>query len=876
MMNFKKTLCLVIVFVIMLSSLEVFAETQYFVPYEYMDSIFQFDVGEFVENKRPDGEGATVNDEYEEYVNFLSAIGVWDNADKNSTALLTKAEFYIMVARARLGVTNALENVYVKEANTDLVGYTDVLKFLLEGLGYYHECAEFGYTDEALLIVANRIDLIGGDIQISDISESITRGEFAKILCRALQTNICEKQFVDGGYKYVVAENKNLLNSIHSIFDVSGFVNAVPGVAAYGKGDVQPGNFEINRVGLLSGEINVRDYFGKQVKAYAKRDDITGKYSLIYITENDEFASVVIDFSDIMEIDRNYIRYNDASGTEQEINVSLLKNIIQNGDKLAKITDMADFTSSDGKIILASSEEKDVYDTAVIWKYTYFRVQSNSKINHRIYMGGNLEYNGLPYIEMNDKNTNIIYIDDIEFDYLTIPIGASVRMVRSSDGKYTEMYAYAKSSIAGTVNEAYENTVKIGSKEYKISQDLLAYMEKCRNDDTITGNDRIENIAVGTTGTFYTFKNYIIGFSYGNDYSYAYLRSVKLDRTSIDPGASLKIFTQDNEWQTYPLKDKLTVDGKNGVKSSEVVELIKSNPEIVNELIRYQINADNEIIALDTIVNSAYEVNDTSRIKFDYRFEGKLDWTKSYLGANVKYRVDEQSIWFKIPEDLSDEDLYQVAYTGALPSDTPIKLDLYSVDDFYISRIGIAPASAAGVPTGNLTFVYIEKITSVLLDPENDKTGYKIECSEFRNLRARASGTIRPRTFTVTEAVFKSMDLKVGDFIKLTENATVLEGGQTILRDARVPSTDDVIATATGSYMGVGTIARIDYENAYILIECVNNGELKEIVSIPRAKGYIDTQTHRVQNLEISDLNVGDRIVFYDLSGNTSWLFTSN
>ena len=875
MKNLKKALCLVIVFVIMLSSLEVFAETQYFNPYEYMDSIFQFDVGEFVDNKKTEDTGTTVS-EYDEYINLLKAFGIWDESDKSANALLTKTEFNVMVARARLGVDNPLENVYVKEASDDLVTYSEVLKFLLEGLGYYHQCGEFNYTDEALLVVSTRIKLIDKDTEIADVNESIKRGEFAKILCTALQTDLCEKQYTYGGYSYVVAENKNLLNSIHGIYDVSGFVNAVPGIAVYGNGDVRDSYFEINRVELFAGEVNVRDYFAKQVNAYAKKDAVTGMYSLIYITENTEFSSLEIDFSDITDIDSLYLRYSDENEEEQEINISTLKNIIQNGDKLAKLTDMVPYSSNDGKIILTSTEDEEVYDIAVIWDYTFFQVQSNSKINNRIYIGRNLKYNNLPYVEMDDKNTIIVYIDDIKSDWQTVPIGASVRMVRSSDGKYTEIYAYTKNSVSGTVSESYDNTVKIGNKYYEISQDLLSYMELCKNDLTITGSDRLESITVGSTGTFYTFKNYVIGFSVTGDYSYAFLRSVRLEKTSIDPGASLRMFTQDNEWQIYELNDKLILDGKPGVKDSDVVELVKANPEIINELIRYQINSENKIIALDTIVNSAYEVNDITRIKHDYSFSGKLDWTKSYLGSSIKYRIEEQTMWFKIPEDLSDEDLYQVTNTGTIPTNTAINLELYSADDFYISRIGIAPGGVSGTPTGNLTFVYIEKITSILLDPETEKIGYKIQCSEFKNLRSRANGTIRDRTFTVSEATYRSMDLKVGDFIKLTENATVLEGGQTVLRDAKVLPTDDVIDTATSSYMGYGTITKIDYLNAYILIECVNNGEVKEIVSIPRAKGHINTQTHTVENLEISDLNVGDRICFFDLSGNTSWLFTSN
>lgn len=877
MRNIKKALCLIIVFVNVLTSLEVFADTKYFEPYKYMDSIYQFDIGDFVNSKLPESAGAEVKSEYQEYIDFLDAIGIWDNTEKKPASLLTKTEFDIMIARARLGVVNAFEDTYVKQASTDLVAYSEVLKYLLEGLGYYYQCAEFGYTDESLLIVANKIKLIGKDIVIPDITDSISRGEFAQILVKALQIDMCEKQYVSGTYKYVVDTNKNLLNTVHEVYDVSGFVNAVPGVAVYGKGDVKTGSFEINRIRLYSGDKNVRDYFGKQVIAYVKNDEVTGKNNLVYITENEEYTSLEIDFSELLEVNTNYIMYNDASNKEQEVDVSELKNIIQNGDKLAGITDMADFESSNGKLILTSSEEKDVYDTAVIWKYTYFQVQSNSKINNKIYLAKNLTYNNSPFIPMNDKNINIIYVNDEATEWNAIPIGACVRMARSSDGKYTEMYAYTKSSVAGKVTEAYENTVKIGNKQYKISEDLLAYMKKCvEQPDVYKGKDRIEEITVGTTGTFYLFKNYVIAFSHGSEYSYAFLRSMFIDKKAIDPGASIKIFTEDGEWQTYPLSDKLTLDGKSGVKKHEAVEIITANSDVVlYDLIRYQVNTNNEIVALDTMINSAHEVNDTSRIKFDYHFEGELGWTKSYLGPDIKYRVDEQSMWFKIPDDLTEEDLYKVVYTGSFSTDTPIKLDLYSADEFYISRVGIVPANIVATPTGNLTFVYVEKIVNILLDAEKEKIGYKIECSEFKNLRARASGTIRPRTFTVDEHLFKSMDIKVGDFIKLTENATTLEGGQTVIRDSAVPDTDIVVSTGSTSYMGVGTIKKIDYENAYILIECNVDGVVKEIVSIPRAKGHINTSTHRVQLLEISDLNVDDRIFFFDLSGNTSWLFTS-
>ena len=181
MKKINRLLSVILALVVVISSVPVFARTVTDIPNsDIIDDIFRFDVGGFLENQE-----STEQDPDIEKIKLLDAIGMWDDATKSKDALLTMTEFSVIMSKVKLGSENALLKVYEKDPDDRKVTYKDVFEYILHATGYYYRCAQFGNTDEALLIVADEIGLISTNPE--NINAFVTRGQLAKLLAQ-LQT----------------------------------------------------------------------------------------------------------------------------------------------------------------------------------------------------------------------------------------------------------------------------------------------------------------------------------------------------------------------------------------------------------------------------------------------------------------------------------------------------------------------------------------------------------------------------------------------------------------------------------------------------------------------------------------------------------------
>ena len=263
MKNLKKLLCVVLALSIIMSSFAAFSR-EYLAPYKFMDDIFRFDVGDFAADSE---DGSDLADADVNRIKLLYTLGIWDYVEKSKSALLTMTEFSIIMSNLRLGAENALKGVYAQNENVNdaKATYKNAFEHLLESLGYYYRCAQYGNSDEALLIVAADIGLISENPE--NINAFITRGELAKLISKALTIDLCTMEYTStGGYKYTVAHGRNLLNSIHGIFEIGGFVNAVPGLAVYGGASVRDGYIQIERRNVNTSGLDLTSFLGSMTK----------------------------------------------------------------------------------------------------------------------------------------------------------------------------------------------------------------------------------------------------------------------------------------------------------------------------------------------------------------------------------------------------------------------------------------------------------------------------------------------------------------------------------------------------------------------------------------------------------------------------------
>ena len=321
----KKLICLILALVITMSSLGVFAR-EYLPFYGDMEGVFRFDVGEFLAGSS-DGDTTLTPDMQK--IKFLEGLGIWDDASKDENELVTLTEFSIIMSRLRLGSKNALESVYKHNETDEKATYKNAYAYLIEALGYIHMCKEFNDTDESLLIVASQIGLL--DEKPESINAYITRGSLARLITKALTIDMCVIEYTYDGYKYNVAEGKNLLNSVHGIYEINGFVNAVEGIAVFGGEEIREGCIQIDRRNVYANGLDLDEFLGARVKAYATLDEVKNLYNIIGIDYADEHKSLEIDFENIVSITSGKVIYTDDKGEEAEIYTDALKNVIENG-----------------------------------------------------------------------------------------------------------------------------------------------------------------------------------------------------------------------------------------------------------------------------------------------------------------------------------------------------------------------------------------------------------------------------------------------------------------------------------------------------------------------------------------------------------------
>ncbi len=880
MKSVKRVVSTVVILCMLLSSVSVFAE--YVNPYDkdrptydYMDSVFKYDMDGF-EIVRD-----TAKVENGQDTALLLKLGIWDDVSKNDNELVKMTDFSVIMSRFRLGAGNALEEVYRKNPDESFATNKDALKYLIEALGYYYKCREFNYSDESLLIVASQLRLISSATKINNIGANITRGELAELIVNALTIDLCETTQNDSGFTPSVKPGRNFLNTVHSTYEMSGYVNAIHGIAIFGNGDVRKGHMEIDGYDLLCGQYNGADYYGKRVKAYFKRDDVSGLCTVIYITEEEGNTLYEIDFNSISYMDSKTIEYTDENGEEQELDLSDIKNVSLNGESVPAISDIGDVTELDGKIILSSSLEGGNLDCAVVWKYNYYVVGYNSKTQNRIGLGFGFEdENGLPYFTIDPNKVNDVVIDGATATWEDIAADMIIRVAKSASGKYTQIHAKTK-LLAAEVSTTDLNTAYIENVPYTLSKDLISHIQRSKTDPDIIDSHKIPEITAGLTGNFYVYDNVLVAFKTGSDFKYAFLKSVHLGKSTIDPSISLRMYTQDETWVTLDVANKLTLDGVYMTREN-ALEILKADSSVVKNIVRYLANSDNVVIQLDTVRTTYQEQTSTESTLTEVEgnpYEITYDWTYSYLGNDVKYRFDANTIIFQLPSNFDKENEYKILTNQIVPSastNNKHSMNFYSPSDFNIVKVAtwISDSVSAG---GNIDkYMHVERITKILADAENFEYAYKVYGTEYKQLGNRGLGECRDGTFLVSEKLLEYYGIKVGMFLGIAVSGETLTSAKVFAEDGEVPAVDyyEEWPNAGNNLLIIaGTVIRVDPVDHYILIEYTIDGVTTEYLTCPRAMGIIDTQKDVTIPAKIDDFAKDDRVMIMSNVGHGQWVF---
>ncbi len=891
MKNFKKLLSIILALLTVVSAVPVSAVYD-MATEEFIDDIFRFDVGEFVQ----DIESVT-DDPDVKRMEFLTTLGIWDDATKSKSALITMSEYATIMSRLRLGGQNAFVGVYEKNNDTSNVTYGVVLEGLLQTLGYHYQCKQYGDDEKSLLIVATEIGLISGDVQ--NINSFVNRNTFAKMIERALSIDLCVAEYTDYGISYVVSDGKTILSTVHNIHELSGFVNAIYGLNVYGGAGLRKGYFEIDRTEINAQGLDITQYLGTRVKAYAKTDEISKEYKLIYIAPDSDNEALTIDFKNITDITGNTIAYINEDGTEDEIRVDNYNYIIENGKDIGSLSQMCDFSENEGKIVFVASEKGGSFDTAVIYRYEYFVTDYIDTYEKRIGLKFGMKHQNDTYIPVNEMGINRIIIEGEETDYTSIKSNQAIRVFSCEDTNYLEIIVSEDKIVEGIISGMYEDILEVNNQKYRISKNL----SKRISDSETSGEEEYTKIKMpefGVNVRLFVYGDVITGYTANDGYMHAYLKGIKKARTSLDPELTLRLYTQNGEWLDAPFADKVTIDTVSGYSKSDISQWLneqydESNTNtdiIIDELVRVKLNGENKIFALDTVIETGIETDTYDDISHASDYEGgrvtaRPGFHRWEIGQE-RYKFDKTAPVFVVPEDRSKEDKYRAVNPTALSNAVSYDMICYSPNEFLHlgAVIVIGDLEGTSASKGEPGIMYVENIRNIVIDAENFEYGYRVIGTNFVASSNPGVGACKEVSYTITKerydkAVAEGNGFVVGDVIKL-DNVSKNEIISWSFFAEIERSSSKITGTTWNVYdygtlngvenckVYLGKVERVDVDNVLLLIDCGAGGK---IVVKPRAKAIIDGNTKKATNIEIGDFHENDIVFAFGVGAHVNVVF---
>ncbi len=864
----KKFISLILAIVLVVSSVSVFAR-EYYDGYDFMDSIFKFDVVDLLA-----GEGnIDVEDELDEETKImmlLETLGLWDDASISKNELVTMHEFSKLLSTLKLGTENAFISVYDLNPTEEYATYNHAYTYLVETLGYSYLCKQYPNAKDANIIVAAEIGLLKEKPE--NINSYITRGELAWLIYKAMNMDLCVIEYpLDGGYRHTIVEGKTLLNSVHSIFLMNGLISGIPGLNVYGTDKVRDGYIHIDGREIKDSGMDLTKYFGCRVQAYTKYDDYLDEYSLIAVDFDEDTEIFEVDFRNISYINSYEIGYLDENGEEDTYNVSNLNYVIENGEILNSITDICDYNENEGVIRFTASTSSGVIDTAIIYKYNYYVVNNIDTRLFRIVLRYNRTHNGNPYIQLDDKAPIDVYIDGIKSEYSNLVSGSVIKVFQCPSTGYVRIDAMSQNVIVGEPEILDENMVTVDGEEYRLAKDWEIFVDKNKDNTEFISQQRPKELQLGVNTTFYVIDGIIAAYTSSQSYKYGYIKSVSKDRTAIDPDLTFRIFDQDGEWNDYKITKNIEFEGEANISKETILEAINSDARVADFFdhpIRFRANGDMELLALDTIYESMYEIESDEDIVFTQNLAMVRDWTYENLGRTIPYFMSENTVILVAPGGSTDEDDFRSISNTQMPAGTlenPIPTKIYNINEYRQVNL-LLMTSKMDASGGTTTYFYVQKITDVVIDADNQIYGKKISGKELKSA-GRANGFVRDAYFYVEENAMDKNDgesydpnsvLEKGDFIKASVSGTDLVSWEMELKGGKVPAVSEKAETVSNAYRASGKFVRADAASGVWVVD-VNGVQWP---SIPTVKAIIKPDTYELIVATESDFIEGEDVCY--------------
>lgn len=541
--------------------------------------------------------------------------------------------------------------------------YVDAIKVLLSVLGYQPDAELSGGYPMGYLITGSTIRLTGG---VSGNAEDVlTGGQLVQMIYNTFDIDLRYQKEFGAQQTYVTEKGKTFWSERRNIYQYKGTVSANAYTHLASGNGLDKGWVMIDNLFCSAGESGIENYLGYQVRAYIHQE-LEDDEGTVLAFEYQRLNTVVeIQSDDIMDATTlRSVEYS-QDNRRQRMPVSSTADLIYNGKALLDATD-ADMKPENGLLTLIDRGSDGVADAVWIDNYVNYAVLGVSAQNETI-----SDQYDQPILKLADAEYTITR-DGFPEDFLFIKEWDIVSAAVSKDGEYAKLVV-TSNSFSGTIEAMGEDTVTVGGVEY-----FIASSEK-------------EPMKVGENGTFHLdmFGKVAAFRKDVSEESYAYL--VKAGKAgNLSTRMQFQIFDMgSNSEQVLDGAENLTIDDKKltideAIKALEESAKMSTRTNGMSQLIRYRKNSKGEINAIDTVIKTETE-NENSMELSVASADTKLTYKGMLFSGRVACASSTQVL--VVPPDLERTKDYSVTNSGHFSYDGTYYIEAYCMDDALVPEV---------------------------------------------------------------------------------------------------------------------------------------------------------------------------------------------
>lgn len=459
----------------------------------------------------------------------------------------------------------------------DVITRSEAIKLVLSAMGFSRLAEGKGGYPTGYLLVASNQKLLKN---FPD-DDAVTWEGMAVLLYNMLNGEMFSFDSVQNDVVYYRYKGETLLYVLYGIASMEGIVTQTL-LTSYDPNYIyEKGNTTVAVNGeSYRSKAAMNELFGMNCVIYY--DDISAEKTVLAAHPKNN-RELLLHLKDVDGFDGGLLKYyTKNSDKARSIRVESAYTEVYNGKVIAPVREH--ITDSTGELRLVDNDRDGVYEVVYISHYTYVKVKSLN-INNRV-----IE-------DANDATYNISIDEDKVFLSVADEENAPIKVSEIESGHVLEVLKSMDSTIVNIrvlMNQRFAKIDRCSSEEEEITIGETAY--------TVSDYAKLfceDRFAPGTGVRFYVGHDNEIAYAEFNDsgYLYGYVTKLASQSGGLEPIYKLRVFTMAGIFEAFSFSNKVMF---NGMRVSDAVAYDGFATNFSPQLVRYKLNAQREITALDT------------------------------------------------------------------------------------------------------------------------------------------------------------------------------------------------------------------------------------------------------------------------------------